>query len=369
MNTDNKNSCFRIKFVFKETTYNQNLSTEQLLLNLEERLDLVLTNVGATEETYKIYDKTTKNSIEVLFKVKTRKRIGVITNTIKKIIKPKLDSEIELLNNYDEELIYHKNKLNHPYLESCNAFSKKIFDDRLQIVMNDYTKYFVKSESKLYDGKDIAVFNDKSKHYSWQKTIADLIFHPHGGFKEAHDREIIFIEDTIGNSGKSSFFKYWYTKFGDEIGILSEATASQLRSNIIKLGKRKLYIIDLPRTESELGVKDLINAVEVLKGGFLNSSFFGRADTLVMNPPHIIVAGNYLPSGAISPDRWKVLTLIKDNNGKDIFCKDTSKEKQNQAKKEIERKMKEKFLEAQIEEFNIKLLEKKLTKLKANLKS
>jgi hypothetical protein len=125
MNTDNKNSCFRIKFVFKETTYNQNLSTEQLLLNLEERLDLVLTNVGATEETYKIYDKTTKNSIEVLFKVKTRKRIGVITNTIKKIIKPKLDSEIELLNNYDEELIYHKNKLNHPYLESCNAFSKK----------------------------------------------------------------------------------------------------------------------------------------------------------------------------------------------------------------------------------------------------
>lgn len=362
---DNKNTYFLIKFLFKNDKYKNSLPIEQLLLTLEEKLDLFLTNVGATEETYKIYNLNEINSIEILFKTKIRKRVGVIKNSIRKIVKPIIETELQSFEDYNEKLTYLKDKLNNPYLETCIGCKKSMFDDRFTLVLTNTNKYTVKSESKLYDGKDIAVFNNKEKYYSWQKTLTNLIFEQHGGFKEAHDREIIFIEDKLGNSGKSSFFKYWYTKHGDDIGILSEATASQLRSNIIKLGKRRLYIIDLPRTESELGVKDLINAIEVLKGGFLNSSFFGRGDTRIMNPPHIIVAGNYLPSGSISPDRWKVLTLIKEKD--DITCKETSKEKQKEASEEIEEKVKRKLLIKKFEKYKTKILEKRLKNIEKEL--
>lgn len=127
----------------------------------------------------------------------------------------------------------------------------------------------IKREETEYSGADIEVLNDRSNWYEWQKKIYQIIFEDSDTIKQAYHREIIFIVDTIGNSGKSIFWKWLYLKNQRDIGFLSEGRASQIKANIFKLGPKKLYIIDLPRTPAAIGTASLINAIEELKNGMV----------------------------------------------------------------------------------------------------
>ena len=53
------------------------------------------------------------------------------------------------------------------------------------------------------------------------------------------------IRDKDGKKGKSSFVKWLYYNHPLDIARLSFGTASQLRSAVFNMGRRKCYIIDL----------------------------------------------------------------------------------------------------------------------------
>lgn len=93
---------------------------------------------------------------------------------------------------------------------------------------------------------------------------------------------------------------------------------------------KKVFLIDLPRTEDQ-SMNGLLNAVEMLKNGLINSSMYGKANVSLMDPPWVIIGGNtQLPMAGFTPDRWKVFEI---NDKKELV--DVSKEKQKLAKKLI----------------------------------
>jgi hypothetical protein len=159
----------------------------------------------------------------------------------------------------------------------------------------------------LYDKKDIEVLEDPAKRFPWQNSVFDILFDKNTGvIKTADDRSIFWIEDSIGATGKSKFIKFCCVHY-DSVVKISFGTSTQLRSSIIAAGPRLIYFIDIPRTlGSDDSIPSLMSALEDLKNGFVVSSMYGKNETLVLNPPHIVVFTNKeCPRHMMSADRWQ----------------------------------------------------------------
>ena len=72
-----------------------------------------------------------------------------------------------------------------------------------------------------------------------------MIFTKTGKIKKPDDREIIFIEDLQGGSGKLKMFKMLLCWYGADIGLLAEGTASQLAHIIAQGSPKKIYLTAL----------------------------------------------------------------------------------------------------------------------------
>lgn len=315
---DNKNSFFQVKIQLPETGI-ESLSSWQL--KLENQMDEVLAQIKAGEEVYIMKDERQPNRVDYYFRTMQRKRIGQLRNLLDK----KLDERI---------------------LKSTKAHLKKSFYSNIDECIK---KGYIKVDDRLrYKGKDIEHFKDRSNWYQWQNKLYNLLYDKDGKIKEADDREILFIEDEEGNSGKSSFIKWLYLNSNDEIAFLTDGTASQLKASITSIGVKKAYIIDLPRTEnSKESMQGLMIACEMLKNGVIASSMYGAGKTLVMCNPWVILTGNALPLGSFSVDRWQVWELQRTKNDcKAIDITDKSRElaKAHIAIKKEERKLKQKAM-------------------------
>lgn len=352
---DNKNSYFRITFEFD--IKNSHVSVEDEMTKLKEKIDIFLTKVSASEDYFEIRELNNKNKLEILFRTANRKRLGVIKNTIVKTIDIKNTDKNSLRLVDEEKRIKLFGENDHkPRLLSCVAYTKSQFYERLDYLNQNDNRYYIKSDITKYEGKDIELFENRNNYHPWQLKLENLLFEKNGEFKEPNEREIIFILDEEGCSGKSTYWKYLLVKNNRELGLLSEANASQIKAALYKMGKRKLYVVDLPRTKSKMGVNDLINVLEQLKSGIVINNMYGQNDTLLIPPCHIVVSGNYLPYGSLSPDRWKVFKITNKNNIVDWI--DISKEKQEEAKIEIEKlHIKEAIKKRKEDEFILKNLE------------
>lgn len=170
----------------------------------------------------------------------------------------------------------------------------------------------------LYSGQDIEMLDSQNGRYPWQdKIIKKIIDEDTPGIKAADDRSIIWVEDTQGGNGKSKLVKWCCARHNDIVKI-SFGTSNQLRSAIIAAGRRRVYFIDVPRT---LGTDDslasLMSALEDLKNGFVVSAMYGKNQSLMIDPPHIIVFSNdKCPKHMLSEDRWKVYVI---NYEKDLI--------------------------------------------------
>lgn len=180
--------------------------------------------------------------------------------------------------------------------------------------------YCTKSETSLgpvftneviYSGKDIEVLDDPDRRYPWQNKIIDLLFDSSTSrIKDADDRSIVWITDAAGGTGKSKLVK-WACVHYDNIVKISFGTSSQLRSAIIAAGPRQIYFVDIPRTlGSDDSIHSLMSALEDLKNGYIVSSMYGRNESLLLDPPHIVVFTNKdCPEQMMSKDRWKVYCI------------------------------------------------------------
>jgi len=122
----------------------------------------------------------------------------------------------------------------------------------------------------------------------------------------ADDRTIIWITDTLGNSGKSKFCKFvcHTNKCAVKIPF---GTATQIRSAVISAGPKKVYFLDIPRTlGDDDSINSIISAVEDIKNGFVTSAMYGKFQTMTFDPPHIIIFSNDpCPVTMMSIDRWE----------------------------------------------------------------
>lgn len=165
-----------------------------------------------------------------------------------------------------------------------------------------------------YDFSDIEMLNDANRRYSWQNEILDQLFTraPYEyKISENMDREIIWITDEKGNSGKSKLVK-WICSYNNTAVKISFGTAGQLRAALIGAGVRRLYLLDVPRTlGTDDNMNDVLSLMEDLKNGHVVSSFYGNYTKLIMTPPLVVVFSNQrCPTSKLSTDRWKCYTIV-----------------------------------------------------------
>jgi hypothetical protein len=166
---------------------------------------------------------------------------------------------------------------------------------------------------ETYKGQDLEVLRDPKKRYPWQNTLLDFICEGDPlRVKPASDREVYWITDTSGCTGKSLFVKY-LCYYNAAIKKISFGTSNQLRSGVIDAGPAKVYVVDLPRTlGNEDHLNNVITVIEDLKSGFVVSNFHGKSRQIMLMPPHVIVFSNFpCPVEKLSHDRW----VCKDITG------------------------------------------------------
>lgn len=164
-----------------------------------------------------------------------------------------------------------------------------------------------------YDYQDVAFLGNPEKRFPWQNTLLEELFDsiPHS-LKTADDRTIVWVTDQQGCSGKSKLVKYMCSH-NDNTAKLGFGTANQLRSAVVTVGPKKLYIIDIPRTLGEDdSVNDILSVIEDIKNGFVVSSFYGTYTKLIFTPPHIVIFSNSrCPVNKLSGDRWKCYIILE----------------------------------------------------------
>ena len=292
----NKGSYFSLEIKLPSTSL---VSSEAIAKRVEIEMDLILAKMTASSNIYKF---ESEDKILYLFSTERRKRKGQLM----KLIEEKL-TKSNIIDRYIAEAL-----LKPEFLSIIEEMKKK---QSLKLLSEPLS-------FDGYKGEDLKVFENKKDWYQWQKDLYDMLFYKTGGIREANTREIITIYDEEGNSGKSSFFKYLYFNHPNEIGRITYGTASQLRTSLINIGSKPIYIIDLTRTKSTYDKPgDLVSALEDLKNGLVCGAMYGSGSTMLMKPPHIIISANYLfDQGLLSKDRWKILA-IKGKHFEDITVK------------------------------------------------
>ena len=177
-------------------------------------------------------------------------------------------------------------------------------------------KRYEKKTSKIgvtsYKGNDIKILDERKNWKPWQREIFNIFCYENFKLKPAETRIMYSIVDLQGNSGKSIFFKWLYVHIGKEdMGIISFGTAAQLKPSIFNLGEKKMYILDLTRAKGEADrEEDLMSVLEATKNGMVTTPMFGKGETLLMEPPHILITSKYLLDyELLSMDRWKIYEL------------------------------------------------------------
>jgi hypothetical protein len=160
-----------------------------------------------------------------------------------------------------------------------------------------------------YNGEDLPARED---FYNYQQYVLAM-FEQHKK-KPLADREVYWLYDPIGNTGKSVLTKYLLWKHGSDVMIVPRANAQNMRTVIIDRGPKLLYLFDLPRTLGrEEHKEDIYSVIEDVKNGTVLSAMYGRDAQLLMYPPIVWVFSNYRPEvESLSLDRWVILRMRHD---------------------------------------------------------
>lgn len=137
----------------------------------------------------------------------------------------------------------------------------------------------------------------------WQTSVMNIIA------TEPDERTIHWYWENTGGVGKTALCKYLVVKHA---ALMLTGKSNDMYHMISKFpGKRKLFLIDVPRS-----AQDYINygAIEQIKNGLIFSGKYEGAQ-LVFNSPHVFVFANQPPNyDMMSRDRWNVV-CINDDDG------------------------------------------------------
>ena len=138
----------------------------------------------------------------------------------------------------------------------------------------------------------------------WQKTIMDAIMIP-------DDRKIMFVYDTVGNSGKSIFAEFLEYK-GCAMELPPLRAFEDLMQFAAGMPDQSCYLIDMPRALKKDKLSEFYSGVECLKNGILWDKRYS-AQKRRQDRPNIVVFANELPAFEyMSQDRWGVYYMTEN---------------------------------------------------------
>lgn len=157
-------------------------------------------------------------------------------------------------------------------------------------------------QHRIYIQKDLAVFQDRSNWFVWQKLVFDECM------AEPDDRTIRWIYDPVGSNGKSKWGK-WMAANHDAL-MLNYSSAENLRFVVFKEETRRIYILDATRASPKsLHKSEFYSALENIKNGMVMTGKY-EGGAKLFEPPHVIVLSNEEPDWKLwSKDRLKITNL------------------------------------------------------------
>ena len=147
--------------------------------------------------------------------------------------------------------------------------------------------------------------------YDWEKDILSILGKP------VDDRAIYWYWERIGNTGKTTFLKYIYTRYKDCV-ILS-GKANDMKNGIVtyyntKLSLPRIVLIDIPRSCAQYVS---IPGIEEIKNMFFYSGKY-EGGMVCGPPPHVIVMANIPPNiESMSRDRWNIVCISDEEESSD----------------------------------------------------
>lgn len=133
----------------------------------------------------------------------------------------------------------------------------------------------------------------------WQQSVHDIVD------QEPNDREVIFVHDDNGNTGKSYLTRYWFSVYPDMVQLLSIGKRDDLAHAIDK--SKRLFIFDVPRG----GMQFLqYTILEQLKNRVVFSPKYDSTTKVLKHVPHVVVFCNEEPDRTkMTRDRFKVVHI------------------------------------------------------------
>lgn len=146
---------------------------------------------------------------------------------------------------------------------------------------------------EIYKGQDLP-----TQLYEWQQDVLDRVS------VAPDDREVNYVIDRRGNTGKSKFAKYMCFHKG-AIFLPWGRTGDIL--NYVAKNIKKIYIFDLSRSKPQDWARDDISAaIEQIKNGMIVNMKYETVGVTFM-PPHVWVFSNQAPNiSSMSRDRWRL---------------------------------------------------------------
>jgi hypothetical protein len=343
-----KMSKFRLKNKKIHLTYESHIEPEKLIKWCEEKTKIKIVKYSIVHETgdtgykhthflvefsdaistlkcnYFDYNKIHPNITKVSGlehwdnTVKYHKKQGVPFTNItyieeeNKIIKPKIKNECkgcskkqcekgtackECLKEYEKTREYGAEEMWNKY----SSVSEAIQDRCVKNVRSASSIITVMKLKPIDYGPE-----PKVEWLPWQQQLINEISN------EPDDRTITWVYTLGGCFGKTSFSKHlfmWYDVF-----LATHANAYHIGTTIVNRMKEgreiKTVLINLSKSQD---VSDVYQGLEMIKDGLITSKKF-NGETIVFNPPHVIVFANLPPdTEKLSIDRWDIRTI--DNDG------------------------------------------------------
>lgn len=131
--------------------------------------------------------------------------------------------------------------------------------------------------------------------------------------EEVHDREIIYLYETAGNTGKTKLAEYLHIFHGAIVtgGKTDDMKHAIARWQQITQQCPVIIVMDIARSER---IKDsTFRGIESIKNGLFFSGKYESAMLHSVFKPHIFIFANFPPCKQhLSQDRWKIGEIAKD---------------------------------------------------------
>jgi len=133
----------------------------------------------------------------------------------------------------------------------------------------------------------------------YQQRLHDILI------EQPNERKIIFIIDTVGNTGKSWFTKK-FSSLNDSTQQLCVGKADDTAFAIDE--SKRIFFFDIPRSRSQYLQYSIL---EGLKDGKIMSNKYESRMKILLNIPHVVCFMNERPDmNALSADRYHIINWV-----------------------------------------------------------